>query len=75
MARDSAIGHDAGNRSDCVGASAEADEKYPIAFLKKRYDRGRAVDYVPGDPETRRHAGEVIEPAHPADLEMTAIRR
>nr|WP_245315176.1 hypothetical protein [Bradyrhizobium yuanmingense] len=75
MARDPAIGHDAGNRSDRVGASAEADEKYPITFLIQGYDRCIAVNYVPGDPEARRHTGEVVEPPHPTDFEVPAVGR
>ena len=45
MARDPAIGHDTGNRSDRVGAAAEAAQKYPIAFLIQRNDRGIAGEF------------------------------
>ena len=47
MARDPAIGHDTGNRSDRVGAAAEADQNYPIAFLIQRDDRGIAGELTP----------------------------
>jgi hypothetical protein len=71
MARDAAIGHDPCDRSDRVGAPAETDQEDPIAFLIQSDDRGVAIDNVPSDPEARRHAGEIVQPPHPANLEMT----
>ena len=47
MARFPAIGRDTGNRSDRVGAAAEGDQKYPIAFLIQRDDRGIAGELTP----------------------------
>jgi len=75
MARDAAIGHDPCNRSDRVGAPAETDQEDPITFLIQGDDSGVAIDNVPSDPQARRHAGEIVQPSHPANLEMTAIRR
>ena len=73
--RDAALSHDASDRTDRVGTPAEADQKDAIPFLVKTDDGGIAIDDVARDPEARRHAGEVIERAHPADLKMPAVPR
>lgn len=74
MAWDPAIRHDAGDRTHRVSAAAEADQKYAVAVFVKPDDRRIAVDDIAGDPNAGRHTGQIVEPAHPAVLEVTAVR-
>ena len=83
MARFPAIGHDTGNRLDRVGAAAEADQKYPIAFLIQRDDRGIAGELTPtsccrhveGSWQIYALTADIICPRGAISMLMTTQRR
>jgi hypothetical protein len=73
--RNAAIGHHTRDRADGVGAAVEPDQKDTIALFIKTDDSRVAIDNSPDHPKPRRHAREVAEPSHAADLEVPTISR